>query len=142
MGWHWLDVVGAVATSAAAFLAWLAIRRSGKEAQASRDALVRERRIDFQLGILKEVAEVSQHWPKEARYTTLASLLPESLIPLTRAVLDLPAPEAARVRIQEVVDAANDAEPYLTIGRATAAADLVAEEVTQAILNLLEERDH
>jgi hypothetical protein len=141
LGWHWLDVAAAVATTAAAWLAWLAIVRAGRQAKQSQDALIRERRIDYQLGVLTDLADnlclASGEPHVEARHTTLASLLPESLVPLCRAAVGLPAPEAARAIVSE------RAAPFsLTgIGRRDACRELLAEEVTTAILNLLEERD-
>jgi hypothetical protein len=55
---HWhdvLDVVAVMATVAAAFLAWWAIRRGNKQAKDAADAHVRERRINFELEQLDRI---------------------------------------------------------------------------------------
>jgi hypothetical protein len=60
LGKHWhdgLDVVSAGATAVAAALAWWAIRKGNQQAKASADALVRERRIDFELDHLTDLDE-------------------------------------------------------------------------------------
>jgi hypothetical protein len=58
MTWlDWLNVAATIATVGAAVLALLTIRDSRRQAQRSAANLVRERRIDYELGLLKELAE-------------------------------------------------------------------------------------
>jgi hypothetical protein len=47
-----------IATAAAAWLAWLAIRRANMIATQADEALVRERRKTFELGVLARIGEV------------------------------------------------------------------------------------
>ena len=53
----WFTIVSTSATVAAAVLAWLAIRNGNKQAKASADALIRERRIDFELDQLDSILQ-------------------------------------------------------------------------------------
>jgi hypothetical protein len=53
-----VELVGIAATVAAAWFAYWSIRKSGKRAKHAADALVRERRLDFELDLLKELAEL------------------------------------------------------------------------------------
>lgn len=66
---HWqegLDVVGVVATVVAAVLAWLAILRGNRQARAAAAALVRERRINFELEHLDRMGEALEKGPSVA----------------------------------------------------------------------------
>jgi hypothetical protein len=53
-----VQLVGIAATVAAAWFAYWSIHKSGKQAKRAADALVRERRLDFELDLLKELAEI------------------------------------------------------------------------------------
>jgi hypothetical protein len=59
------NVIGVVATVGAAVLAYLSIRQTGIQSEKSARALIRERRIDFELDVLKEMAEILRAgtWP-------------------------------------------------------------------------------
>lgn len=81
-----VDVVVAAATVAAAMLALDANRRAAKSAEA----LVRERRIDFQLDVLMQIDELLTHssstYGRDARLKSLARLIPDDLLPATTVI--------------------------------------------------------
>ena len=86
--WHdVLDVASVLGTVAAAGLAWLAIRNGNKQAKASADALVQERRIDFELDHLTELDEAF-----------LKSEGGAPALPVQRCLRLLPAGEFRRLR--------------------------------------------
>lgn len=88
--------------AAAAWLAAVTIRATKTQAKQSQDALLRERRIDFELGVLRDLAEYnlkghSVSWASEM-FTVLAAMLPADLVPLARACVKLGStPEAQAV---------------------------------------------
>ena len=89
-----LDVLATVATAVAAVLAAITIRQAKKQAEASQDALLLERQIEFRLGLLKEIAS-SNHQSNDFEMRLRAEMLPTDLIPLTRAHLRLESTQAA-----------------------------------------------
>jgi hypothetical protein len=89
----WFQVASVFATIAAAGLAAFAIWQTKKQAKESQDALVRERRINFELDLLRDLFLASEH--VDLPRLRLATALPIAAIPLTRAALGLPSsPEA------------------------------------------------
>ena len=88
-----LEVVATVATAVAAILAAVTIRQAKKQAAAAQAALILERRIDFELGVVTDLAVEHAKGSNVAfvqgHIQALASLLPIDLVPLTRAVMDL-----------------------------------------------------
>jgi hypothetical protein len=91
LGKYWrdvLDVASTAATVAAAGLAWWAIRRGNRQARASADALVRERRIDFELGHLDKMGEAVERLGNPGgseTFTRALTLLPADEFPRLRA---------------------------------------------------------
>ena len=137
-----LDVVATVGTVLAAVLAWLAIRQGNLQAKAAADALVRERRIDFEVERLLDIDEAVDKGANTALTTetirrSLMSL-PDDELPHTRLYVGLPTRDADALRTKEAVDAQN-AGGYLTLGRIVVGddgesyLDLLHEEVQAAI---------
>jgi len=60
-----LDIFSTGATAVAAYLAWRAIRNGNKQAKESADRIVLERRLDFELDVLKELFEVLRMRPND-----------------------------------------------------------------------------
>lgn len=83
-----LNVLSTLGTVLAAGLAYAAIRSGNKQAKASADALVRERRIDFELDHLERLLEGLDKGP-------LVSSMPETM---RRSLNLLPAPGLERLR--------------------------------------------
>jgi hypothetical protein len=80
-----LNVLGILATVAAAYLAWKAIDNGNKQAKRSMDALQRERRIDFELDHLEHLlSEVVSGQPSHRLFMSLR-LLPADDPHLLRA---------------------------------------------------------
>ena len=98
-GHHWIDLrdwLSTIATAVAAWLAFIAITQSKRQAKENADAIVTERRVDYELGLLKELAEynsashtINQPDKFEQMSTRLRLLGPDRL-PMTRALFDLP----------------------------------------------------
>jgi hypothetical protein len=89
---HWIDVrdwASTIATAAAAWLAYLAIRHSHHQARASADALLAERHTTYTLEILRDLADAVEgrlagRSGSILRVQTLLQLCPERM-PMTRA---------------------------------------------------------
>jgi hypothetical protein len=94
---HWIDVrdwATAIATAAAAWLAYIAIRYSRSQAKASADALLDDRHTTYTLEILRDLAVAVEGNlnPRDnpgyrGRVQTLLHLCPERM-PMTRAAFD------------------------------------------------------
>ena len=100
MSWRdGLNFAATIATVGAAVLAWLAIRDSREQATKSAINLIRERRIDYELGLLKEIAQYNS-WgamrgDREEQIRFRLSLMPEPALQTCRRFFQLPvAPEA------------------------------------------------
>jgi hypothetical protein len=121
--WHdGLDIAATLATVGAALLAWLTIRDSRKQARVSADDLVRERRIDFELTVLKELAElnswVTNQNNRDTQIRVHLSLLPAKELPYLNRRFDI--------------------GQYASIGRAADDADaLVRSSVTGIPVNVV-----
>src|SRR5262245_47937180 len=90
-----LQVVSVLATVAAVWFAAITIRQAKKQAQAAQVAQVRERQIDWELDLLKELFLASERL--DLTVLRLARMLPMPVIPLTRAALRMGStPEAER----------------------------------------------
>jgi hypothetical protein len=106
-GAHWkdlLEVASTVGTVMAAALAVVAIRNGNKQAKTSADALVRERRLDFELdqltGMTSALAELAQNFESAVARITIANglrLLPEEELANVRAYMGAPTTHAAEV---------------------------------------------
>lgn len=106
MTWHdWLDIATAVATVGAAVLAWLTIRDSRKQAAKARDNLAREWRLDFDLDVLKELADLAASANRTAsvtnEITTRLGLLPRNELTNMRAVYTVHPPADAQERMAQ-----------------------------------------
>jgi len=139
LGKYWhdvLDVASTAATVAAAGLAWCAIRRGNRQAQASADALVRERRIDFELGHLDKMGEA----------VGLGN--PGGSETITRSLTLLPADEFPRLRARVGMSSTREADAAFTErqkqGQEQAVIDdyqqTMRDEINQAIERRLAER--
>ena len=104
------------------------------------DALLLERRIDFELDTLSELAEYNEKTSnvhgRDARMKTLAAMLPAELIPLTRAAVGLPSTAEGeeqvskeRPRAAEIHGSVSD---YMK--------QTLAEEILQTVASKLRER--
>jgi hypothetical protein len=83
------------------------INASKKQAKKSQDALIRERRIDFELGVLRDLAESNLKddnvaWAG-ARFKVLAAMLPVDLISLARASVRLESTPEAEAAVSKLV---------------------------------------
>ena len=99
-GW---SIASTVATGTAAVFAAWAVWQSKVQAKKSQRALLLERRADFELGVLSQLAEYNEKpssvtWA-DALFKSLASMLPESDVPIARACVGLPAPADAFSRV-------------------------------------------
>jgi hypothetical protein len=90
-----IALVSMTATVGAVVLAWWTIRESGRLAEKSARALIEERRLDFELDLLREIAD---YWQTNAFQDTLRlpllqtrlRLLPDSTLPSVRGAAGLP----------------------------------------------------
>src|SRR5450631_1660221 len=136
LGKYWhdvLDVASTAATVAAAGLAWWAIRWGTRQARASADALVRERRIDFELGHLDKMGEAVERLGNPGgseTFTRALTLLPADEFPRLRARVGMsstPKAVAAFVETQK-------------LRQERAVIDVYRDEINQAIKRRLAER--
>ena len=133
-----VQLVGIAATVAAAWFAYWSIRKSGKQAKRAADALVRERRLDFELDLLKELAEVLT-WPqgRPEQHEQLAlrlRMLPSRGLELCRRASGIDGPTER----QAVLDGRDIHYAMMPDGRSVQ--EHLLEEVQQAIRTRLEER--
>ena len=149
LGAHWkdiLDVVSVVATVAAAWLAWLAIRRGNAQAKQSADALVRERRIDFELDQLDQLhTHVMSLAPFSGPTAKNLQLLPDHL-PMLRAVMGEKSTPEAEAALQEArrlwgYGPGSLYAERLPLSSGKSLGEAVREEVEDAIQRRLNERD-
>jgi hypothetical protein len=137
---NWLTWVSALASLVAVLFAAGAIVLAIRQAATANKALLRERRADFQLDLLKEIADdlirQGPHFPNSPM-TVRARMLPVELIPLTRAVLQLPSNEIASAQVRGIA-AGPTAWGYDQI-LAALRAELTA-ELMDAVATVLAER--
>lgn len=86
----WLEYANAIATSAAALLAAGTVVQSSRSSNENQKALIRERRIDFELDVLADLAELntgsSNMAMRDARMKARAAMLAPEVIPVTRGL--------------------------------------------------------
>lgn len=96
--------VSAVATVFAAWYAARAIVIARRQASETAERLRRERRIDFQLDVLRDLANHNLRGENVGwtgpEYRVLAALLPPDLVPLSRAVIGLASTPEAVATVQ------------------------------------------
>lgn len=105
---RWAELLGIVATAGAAFLALVTIIQAKRQAQRSADALIRERRIDFELGVLVDVLELvesssSSMAGRDARVRAFARTLGMDAVPLLRAATHLDTTEAGKALSRQLL---------------------------------------
>jgi hypothetical protein len=125
--------------AAAAAFAALAIWQADKQAKRSAEAIQRERRIDFEVGVPTDLVEYaeSMYGTHAQRWPLLASLLPVELIPLTRAALHLETTDQANARV-EVRRAEPDGREGNMVDHLKSA--IKEEEILAAVSTRLDER--
>ncbi len=139
-------MVSVVGTVAAAWLAWVAIRRGNAQAKASSDALVRERRIDFELdpGWTRCIHNVMSFAPFTGPTAKHLQLLPDPF-PLLRAVMGEKSTPEAEAALREALDrhgyAGGAYTERLPLSSGKSVGEAVREEVEEAIQRRLSERD-
>lgn len=84
------QVAGTLGTLAAVVIATITVRKAAQQARDAEAAMLRDRRIDFQLGVIRELAQLNLRPGGSAveigHLKLLASMLPVELVPITRAV--------------------------------------------------------
>jgi hypothetical protein len=99
-----LDVIGIVATVLAALLALGAVIQSGRQARKASEALRKERRLDFELDALRDLADELSHsstvggMGEQAK--TLLRMLPSDGLQLTRDAFAMDGDERHRQLVQ------------------------------------------
>jgi len=94
----WIQVVGPILTIAAVTFAGLQIWVAKRQAQQADAAMIRERRMEFELGVLKDLlAAVGQ--VDLLAITALGYMLPVDEIPLTRAAVGISSNDSANARV-------------------------------------------
>ncbi|TDB86284.1 hypothetical protein E1264_18500 [Actinomadura sp. KC216] len=88
----WVQVASAFFSAVAAGLALIAIVQAGKAATENQEAMIRERRIDFELDVLTQILTEMAYMTdpgSRPKIKLLAAVLPVETVPLTRAVFQL-----------------------------------------------------
>lgn len=93
------QVLSLVGTVAAAWFAYLAIRQAKAQEGQAQKALIHERRLDFELDVLRDLALAVPRLDT-ASMTGLAVMLPVADIPLTRASLHLTSTPLATRKVE------------------------------------------
>ena len=142
-GHDWLDVLGILATVAAAGLAAFALIQTRRESRRAGEALIRERRIDFELGLLKEMTETLMRGQIAAVLPQLA-LLPAVEFQAARALVGSadanPAALAELTAANQAYNAANAAGQPLAKSVAQVYTERTLAEVRAAVTRRLGER--
>ncbi|MCU1657781.1 MAG: hypothetical protein JWO57_2437 [Pseudonocardiales bacterium] len=93
------QVLGTLGTLAALWVAVLTVRRGSKQARAAENAMLRERRIDFQLGVLRDLAQANLRPDGSdvaiGHLKLLAAMLPVHMVPFARVMAGLETTQAA-----------------------------------------------
>lgn len=102
------QVVGTVGTLGAVWVAVVTVRMSAAQTRSAEEGLRRDRRIDFQLGVLRELGQVNLR-PDGTDLTIgqlklLAAMLPVDLVPIARVVAGLETTWAAGELRDKVAD--------------------------------------
>jgi hypothetical protein len=123
-------------TLLAVFLAYRQIKQARMEAKAAQVAQLKERRVDFELTVLRELLIAANRGAAEySRFRALASTLTPSVVPITRAAARLPT-TADGERVAERVRETGDWAPALM----DSLKDQVTYELVQAIAERVNER--
>jgi hypothetical protein len=133
------DWTVAGSTLAAVILAALAIWRSGRESERAANALVIERRTDFELDLLLpmfEMAAQSNNSMKQRTFDLNLQILGSGRLPICRAAYGFDSTAQAEMVVGTRLADANR-EPGLTYSKATAASDDLRAEILAEISRLL-----
>jgi hypothetical protein len=84
-----VQLASLIVTGIAVVLAYLEIRQARGEAKKGQEAQLKERRVDFELTVLRELLIAAQGGDLP-RVEALASTLTPSVVPITRAAVELP----------------------------------------------------
>jgi hypothetical protein len=109
------QVAGTLGTLVAVWVAVVAIRAANAHARAAAQAALHERSIDFQLGVLRDLAEVNLRPDGTdlaiGQLKLLASMLPIDSVPIARAVAGLATTPEAGLLKDETSDQLKAIEP-------------------------------
>lgn len=88
-----VQIIGMLGTVIAVLFAVVAIRNGNAHTRAAQEGALRERRIDFQLGVLRDLGELNLSPDGSnksiGQLTLLAAMLPIELVPVARVVAGL-----------------------------------------------------
>ena len=133
------QIASTVAAAAAVWFAVVTNKNANEQAKRSHDALVRERRIDFELDVLKDLAEYNllddSVFGARARFVLLASTLPADLVPLSRAAVDLDSTTNAKDHVRAVRVNESSSSPRVLLR------NRIQAEIVQAIARRVQERE-
>jgi hypothetical protein len=98
-----IQIASLIVTTGAVVLAYLQIRQASGEAKKAQAVQLEERRIDFELTALRELLiAASLPVPDAPRVKALASTLPQSVVKITRAAVQLPTTDDAERIVQRL----------------------------------------
>jgi hypothetical protein len=139
-----VELVGIAATVAAAWFAFWSIRKSGKQAKRAAGDLVRERRLDFELDLLTELAELLTGSPfvvtVHAAVELRLSMLPPDEFSLCRDAFGVNGPEAYQLLEDEVKREPGEHILQALMSDGRIVGDCARQEVLNAIDKRLSER--
>jgi hypothetical protein len=138
----WLDVVGDIATAGAATFAAYAIWQSRRQAEKSARALIAERRADYEISVLRDLAENVWRSPNIAdrndRCRLLLNLSPADL-PIARAHFNVGQSETGSEAHTALLDAARGSGLVTTDD---AVRPYIIAEIKEAIAASITRRPH
>ena len=129
------QVLSLIVTVVAVVLAALEIKLTRDDTRTSQKKQLKERRIDFELTVLRELL-VAAHLTDVLRLKALAWTLPEEVVPITRAAAMLPTTEEGDRIVAQLPPVPGDT--YLS----SAYLNWLKDEVNDELVKAIEERVH
>ncbi len=135
-----IQITTLIVTMGAVVLAYLEIKLGREDARAALAAQSKDRRIDFELTVLRELV-VAVERVDPLRLRALASTLPQEVVPLTRAAAVLPSTEEAeRVAPQSPPEGGWTGTNYRVTFNVERLKNELTDELVQAIDQRVRER--
>jgi len=95
------QIVGLVIALVALGVAVFQVREARKEAKEAQETQRKERRIDFELTVLRELL-IASNQGDVLRVQALASTVSESVVPITRAAAELPTTRQGEFQVKRL----------------------------------------
>jgi hypothetical protein len=129
----YIQIATLIGTVIAVFLAYGQIKQARQDAKAAQTAQLKERRVDFELTVLRELL-IAANRVDHLHVQALALTLTPSVVPITRAAAQLPTTRDAE-RMAARLSLPEGAHP-------TSYLDSLKEQVTTELVKAIDKRVH